>query len=355
MELIKDFSMEEYISHFIHSLCPGGDNLYIYSEEVISELIRHVSYELCPCIKTKLQNAVIDLVEDLFPDNINVSIKVKEVLEELIVLGDLLELPPMEEDSVSIRALIYLSPLKYVKINDTRILLLGIDENVINLSEEVKQKIHPEKSLKITVNNNIKLFEELGYYELSVNEWLKFEKYKSSSDYVNLIQQKLEILPKRPEKLDGIIILDDKTGSKFYKGRWSELNSKHYGYFVARRKVLYGSDLWCYLEVKDNVVLRILDLPALEPHLRPYDEAWRLQMAIDSNSGIPQKYNIREISNTNSAIDFFSPLPSWAVRHMEVNGLKSEPQNCLFTYSVNINNISNLEDFLRSNLWIQKT
>lgn len=240
MELIKNFSLEEYIPHFIHLLCPGVDNLHIYSEEVISELIRRVSYEICPCSKTKLQNHVIDLVEDLFPENKNVSIKIKEVLEELIVLGDLLELPPIEEDSISIRALIYLSPLKYVKINDARILLLGVDENVVNLSDNVKAKIRLEKSLKITVNDNLKLFEELGYNELSVNEWLKFEKYRSPSDYINLIQQKLELLPRRQEKLVGVTILDDKTGSNYYKGRWSELNSRHQGYFVGRRKVLYG-------------------------------------------------------------------------------------------------------------------
>lgn len=350
---IRDFSLDKFTSYYINSLCPGYDNLNIYSEEVISELIRRVSCNLCPCSKTKLQRAVIDLIEDLLPSDVDVTSKVIEVFEDLIALGDLIELPPISEDVMTIRNQIYLSPLKYIKINDNRILLIGVHNSIIGLSE-IHFKMRLEKSLKIISPDDLNFFKGIGYYELSLNEWLKFEKYNSPQEYLKLIQNKLELLPIRSEKLNGITILDDKTGSNYYKGRWSELNPKHMGCYVGRRKVQYGSDLWCYLDVKDNLVLRFLDLPVLELHWRPFDEAWRIQMAIDFLNNTPQKYRIREESNENIIIDFFSPVPAWTVRQLEVNGKKYGPDKCLFSYSIKLENFQNVEAFLIHNLWMQK-
>jgi len=354
MELINHYSLEDYLPQYVNSLCPGSTDLEIYSDEVISELIRLVSCSLCPCSKIKVQNTVIDLIEELFPDGIDAEIRVKDILENLIILGDLLELPPINDDALTSRNQVYLSPLKYVKINDDRILLLGVDHNILDLPSEIRSKIKYEKSLKIIGNDDLNIFKEFDYTELSSNEWLRFEKYSSSQEYVNLINAKLESLPILPERLDGIRILDDKIGTNFYKSRWSELNRKHNGFFVGRRKVQYSSDLWCYMQVNDNFVQRFLDLPILDLHWRPFDEAWRLQMAIDYNNHAAQKYRISEVLNEVITIDFFSPIPGWAVRQLEVNGKKCEPNQCLFSYSINKVNIEKIEEFLKSNLWMQR-
>ena len=61
-----------------------------------------------------------------------------------------------------------------------------------------------------------------------------------------------------------------------------------------------------------------------------------------------------EVLNEVITIDFFSPIPGWAVRQLEVNGKKCEPNQCLFSYSINKVNIEKIEEFLKSNLWMQR-
>ena len=94
------------------------------------------------------------------------------------------------------------------------------------------------------------------------------------------------------------------------------------GRYVARRSRRFGADFWCYVQIRDGEVHRLMDLPRLPHSETPHDEAWRLQAASDAQQGTPQVYRIRS-ENEGTVLDVFSPLPSWAERQFRV---VSEPK-----------------------------
>ena len=134
--------------------------------------------------------------------------------------------------------------------------------------------------------------------------------------------------------------------------RWSEVKQKHSGFYIGKRGLQYNSYLWCFLEIRNNTILKLLDLPFIDLNQRGCDEAWRIQMAMDHINKSPQTYRVRKLSDNEVAIDFFSPVPSWATKKLEVEGQRLAKYKCLFTYKFDKIKLSEIEEFLTKNLWL---
>ena len=152
--------------------------------------------------------------------------------------------------------------------------------------------------------------------------------------------------------IEGLQVIDPASRVTFYRGRWRVLKPRDNGRFVARRPQAFGADLWCFADVGDGRVTKLLDLPLQKPLAPGADEAWRLQAALDSVAGHPQQLRIRG-DGLISLLSFFSPVPSWIRRRLDVIG-ESVPRGAgaLFSYAIPQEEVSEEINFLKRMMWL---
>src|SRR6185437_6444359 len=94
------------------------------------------------------------------------------------------------------------------------------------------------------------------------------------------------------------------------------------GDFLARRPQAYGADLWCAVRVEEGLPVKLVEFPLHDPVAPARDEAWRFQMAVDAMRGKPQQYRVAPVTGrTESVVSFFSPLPGFAERYLQLVGM----------------------------------
>ena len=160
--------------------------------------------------------------------------------------------------------------------------------------------------------------------------------------------------------VDGLRVIAPEEKVTYYQGRWRSLKPADSGLFVARRPQAYGADLWCVVLIADGAPARFLDLPADDLAAPGHDEAWRVQAALDAAGGSPQVFSVVRATGTGASlgrtVDFFSPLPRWAERYLQLAGMAvPKSRGALFSYRVPEDALPDLADFLASMLWMHQT
>jgi hypothetical protein len=159
--------------------------------------------------------------------------------------------------------------------------------------------------------------------------------------------------------VEGLTVIAPEEKVTYYHGRWRSLKPADSGMFVARRPQAYGADLWCVVLVASGAPARLLDLPADDPAAPGHDEAWRVQAALDATAGSPPVFRVGGTSGTGASAsrtaDFFSPLPRWAERYLQLTGMAvPRAARALFSYRVPEAAMPGLADFLANMLWMRQ-
>ena len=341
----------------LKSLDLDPDALDLISIEATSALIRRVAGSVCPCSAHQLTISVFDLLEGLSRGKDDLFEAIQNQIESLIAYGDLQEHCIQRENDPRHSTFIYASPPAFVRRESGVIYIIGIipdhnsplPEDLEELSEVINHvRIIRSNDLMATCSQLI----NLGFVEIPLKRWLEIPETISPENYI----AKMDYLLKdsgNVGELSDISFLDTKMPVNYYRKRWKKMATES-GRFIARRKQLYGSDLWCYIELSHGTVKRMIDLPILSKKERGCDEAWRLQLAIDAIAGNHQKYRLRAGYSQNTIMDIFSPVPSWAIRRWDMFGNPSLPQNCLFSYSFANADVEEETKFLTEVLWLRK-
>jgi hypothetical protein len=110
------------------------------------------------------------------------------------------------------------------------------------------------------------------------------------------------------------------------------------------------------VEVADGSPQALVDLPAEDATVPGRDEAWRLQAAIDADAGTSQIFRVRMGAGAaDKTVEFFSPLPRWAQRRLELAGTPvPRTTGALFSYRVPEAVMPGLAGFLKSMLWMRQ-
>lgn len=301
----------------------AGDKANMTASDVLAASIRRAAGFLCPCPPRTLREEVEGVLEGLVDDD--VAEKVADMVQQLILVGDLLDLP-VEENGRSHRML-HATPPSFVVRQDKKHVLLGVPSDGQSiLSESYRDRIERRGAVRFFHEDPEDVRQVLtrqGLTEVTSEEWLRLPNLKPSpSDYIADFDQELDQAGRVTAEVSGLKILDPNKSVRYYKGRWRELKKQDSGRYVARRARRFGADFWCYVEISEGAVRRLMDLPCLPHSDTPHDEAWRLQAAIDANRGAAQVYRIRS-EDEGTVLDVFSPLPSWAERRFRV---VSEPK-----------------------------
>jgi len=339
----------------VASLGLEQDVIEIGSVEAVCALLRRVASFVCPASPRELADAVLDVLGPLLGDEAPSRDDINAQLDLLIASGDLLEL--REGEGRAARRL-YLGPPSYVIRTPGRYLLLGVRPYGAplvdsDLSGRIEYEGHT-RTLQIEPEDAATRLAVVGMRELSLDQWLQRPVAATAAELLADVRVRLSAA--RPAgEIPGLTLIDPAESVRFYKGRWRGTKLSDDGDFIGRREQAYGADLWCVVRLQAGQPVTLLDLP-VAPAANGRDEAWRLQAAIDAERGTPQLYRVQEAAvGTAVLVDFFSPLPTWAERRLELVGMPvSRARGALLTYRLPERAIDAVEEFLTEMLWMTR-
>jgi hypothetical protein len=326
------------------------------SHETLAGLLRRAGSFRCPCSGRVLVQTVTESLRGLTVGGDELAATTESVLDELVAYGDFIEVDSTTEQAASRTRLLYAAPPSFVVLPNGRMLLLGLapesrDLLPSELSKGLVFRGHVRTLSPTRTTDAASLLKAAGYFEVPQKLWLQgpktMEPKRVYDHFVSLLRETDHLT-----EPTSITILNPSEPVRYYKGRWTPPASAS-GCFVARRQQLYGAPLWCFVRLSGGRLAALLDLPIEDRGWRGCDEAWRLQAAIDACNGNPQ---IAEVSTTKNdgmfQLRFFSPLPHWAIRQMDVLATSIVVRGALFAYNVTAIDLPIVREFLAESLWM---
>jgi hypothetical protein len=322
----------------------------------LTSILRRTAGTLCPCPRSTLRAALLESLSFLYDSSEEISSRLEDITNELIVAGDLLELSDVTTgDSEAKGTWVFAAPPAFVERKSGTIFLTGIiPDNDHFLPDSLRNRVsHHYNTRSITVAPGDDVAAALiseGLIQLSEPVWLKAPKMQSADELIKKSIARLSAeLPTAP--ITGLEIIDSAIKPTFYRGRWAP-PIKQTGAFVGRRPQEFGMPVWCFAELVKGILVRFIDLPTSINRWRACDAAWHLQMAIDSENGRPQRYRVTEMGGVHR-YEFFSPLPLWSERRFMMLGQRCPSDGGLFAYEIPATESTQEEEFLQENLWLR--
>jgi hypothetical protein len=355
--VVKILSALEIGASGTRTLGLDPDRFGVFSVEAIAAGLRRAAGFLSPCPQRVLVDAVVRPLQELVDDREDLREVVENTLEAMLAYGDLLdELEVAALDRSNRARLVYAAPPSFVSRKGGSVFLLGIapDRNSALFEKLDKRILYRNHVRQLTFEVGEDLRAELrqhGLSEVTTDIWLKAaQPAESSEDYLKRIRSKLR---ESVGTISDLTILNFERSVNHYRRRW-EIAKDQSGVFVARRPQAYGNDLWCYVQLQRGVTQKLIDFPVDGGGSRGCDEAWRVQMAIDAERSNPQQFRVVKSGVEHKAIEFYSPVPSWASRHWDFVGEPIRQSTSLFAYRFPSSEIAEEIDFIKRRLWLKE-
>lgn len=351
---IQRIGRDEAAARAVAVLGLDNSTIDLFSVEGVCASLRRAASFLCPASPRQIVDAVLDalapLCVDLERDEVNAA------LDTLVSSGDLLELRPSHGRT----RLLFLGPPSYVEKQPGGYLLLGIRPNASPILDEqtVDAEVSYEghtRTIELDPDTAAEVLAAAGLHRLTREQWTKSPRVEAITAVIERVRSQLTS-HRKPGQVSGLTLMDPAAPVRYYKGRWRDPVGSDQGIFVARRPQAYGAPLWCVVELTDGVPQAVLDLPVDSAFAPGWDDARRLQAALDAQRGSPQVFRVRptEQPGNDFIFDFFGPLPSWAERYLDLTGLPvTKSRGALFSYRIGEAAKSDIAQFLSNSLWMQ--
>lgn len=330
----------------------------LIDDGLLAALLRRSAGMRCPCSRAALRASLVESLQGLSQDAKQLAERIDEIIDALVIAGDLLELSDVVTDDPGAKGTwVYAAPPGFVSRPSGSIFVVGVvpDQDTFLPEELVSRVTHEGFTRLITQRPGEDLSDELreqGLQELSEHVWLRSPKAESAQAMLGALEYRLA--SQSPSGAIGDLqILDSAQPVTYYRGRWVA-PKRQSGNFVARRPQEFGASLWCFVTLQDGVPVRLLDFPLKKSRWRGCDAAWHVQMALDRRLGHPQLYR-RRAAGDGIRLDFFSPLPLWAQRRLMIFGRPVPPEKCLMSYWLPSGEAEVEERFLQDRLWLLAT
>ena len=330
----------------------------IGSDAWIATALRRAAGLLCPTTTSTLVRAVADPIRGILPELERLAERAGRVAELLLAHGDLVEAPDVDGFTPKGRRLVFCAPPAFMVRESGAVVLLGIaDEAISPLPEEIQDTISYRGILRVIEappTDARAYFGSFGLIEVTESGWLRSPARSSASSFRSLFDMALEEA-KGATEVAGLQVIDSDTSTTHYRTRW-KLPTRQTGRYVGRRQQTYGADLWCYVRLDNGQATHLLDLPVFPDTSRGVDVAWRLQAAIDAVRGAPQRFSILSDEDIrDSRLSFYSPVPSWLVRRLDLLGTPADPQGgALLTYLLPRREAAQEAAFAADMMWLEQ-
>jgi len=323
-------------------------------DALVGQALRRAAYQMAPCARHALERSVSSSLNYIAPPDLVLDEVVAEILETLIVYGEVLELQPLADDKATGSLVLRPSPAFFVRHHSGSAILIGVaGDEITPLSPEQNSRLRYQGPLRIfqaTAGESVyDVLRDSGLSELASATWLRLPPQEAASGYVAKWTERLRSTP-APTEVEGLTVFEG-GGSDFYSARRVAPRTTHSGIHVGRRPQMYGADLWCLVELVGGRPAHLLDLVSEGDRLRPSDIAWRILMALDCSAGQPQRFRVRPNGDSNF-LDFFAPVPSWALRRIAIDGAPTKPERCLLTFEISEAGTAEILPLLRDRLWL---
>lgn len=362
---MRILSIRELDEAAVRELGLDSDALDLTSPEALAAYLRYTASFLAPCPPNKLVQTTLRSLRGIREREDGLQEEVVDALDAIVAHGDLIEQQTVSADDASQGTLLYLAPPAFVRRSSGIFLLLGVaPEGTHPIPVDTELRIDHVKHVRrltgsdgrgplIDQDHLANRLTDSGLIELKADYWMRAPQAQEAKQLLAKLDAALDSAEPSPE-VPGLSIIKPKRSVRYYRGRWGSPSSES-GRFVGRRQRAYGADIWCYIELQDGNPRRLVDLPIEPAKWRGCDEAWHLQAAIDATLGYPQLFRVRQGTNTMTAIDLFSPIPSWAQRRWDAVGEPTLPSGCLLTYLFDSREIDEELRFAQDRLWLSKT
>lgn len=329
------------------------DSVELFATEGLSASLRRAASFLCPASPRQIADAVLNALSPL-SQGLEREV-VADALDALVGSGDLLELRQPADQT----RLLFLGPPSFVEKHPGKYLLLGIRPRAAALLDEASSGLeviynaHTRSVQMDPAPGNASLV-AAGLRPLSKEQWTRTPRCEPAAQVIAKARGELSAEHAAPGAISSLTIIDPAKPVLFYKGRWREPANEDNGIFTGRRPQAYGAPVWCVVEIANGVPQAVLDLPVNSNVAPGWDDARRIQAALDAENGNPQIYRIRVSAQKGSTIfDFFMPLPSWAERYIAISGCPAQngPKS-LFSYCLPDEAVGDAQRFLSASLWM---
>ena len=328
----------------------AGDTI---GRALIAQSLRRAVFIAAPCTHRAARELTFSALEPLADDVPALKDQIDQVLEDLVAMGDLLEM--REEPEGETARLLRPAPPAFVKRRDSSFAILGVAGEEITPSLQGRV-VHHASGLRTIHPGDAEACRatllDVGVIELPERIWLHAPPAASASDHVKSWIAKLPN-DAAPARLDDVDVLDTGSPVTYYRGRWAALNNKHTGLFIVRRQQRFGAKLWSLAEVRGGVVQRLVDIHPKDSRFRACDEAWRLQAAFDAEAGHPQQVAVA-VAGSVATLSFFSPLPAWAERRLCIVGGRVDSRGALFAFELPAASADAEVKWLADALWLMR-
>lgn len=325
---------------------------------LLASVLRRIAVTTCPCPREALVGCAVDAFTGFgVPETI--KLRVRDVLDSLVVIGDLLELGgSMSLPGVMAEDWLYCAPPAFVVRNGS-LLLLGIEpEDQASLPAALRARVIRQRELRYlrTGDDRDDITPQLrvaGYLEISKVAWTRPPQNQTAEAFLDGVVRRLHEADNHGA-LEGLQVYGSASPGKRFAARLGP-PAECSGFYVGRRPQAFGAPIWVFVELDQGRPVRFLDLPWRGGKFRGCDHGWRIQSALDAQAGRPQTYRVTPIDDDLDRYDFFSPLPLWIERKLRLHGEKVPADGALFAYALDRQSDHDTDDLVQSYMWFQQT
>ena len=331
------------------------------SDEALAAALRRAAGLRCPCAPATLRQAMEESLRGLV-DSVVLSERVGEAMKGLIASGDLQEHWDEDEDALTRRRLLYVTPASFAMRSGTAYLIGVAPEQPSIVPESLEVQVCRRgflRTLSLPDEDVRSTLRSLGLVEWPHDVWLWTPPLEAPERFRDRIGQVLDAAEPVANVPD-LELLDGEAPVTYYRGRWTPPKRCHSGRYVARRSQLYGARRWSFVEVSEGEPQRLVDLPAdmtrIPLGFTAADQALRLQAALDRLAGHPQHLGIRTSEDARTLLDLFAPPPNWLQRRWSVLGelLPRKRGAPLFTFALPPSEAQDEIELVCERMWLER-
>lgn len=324
---------------------------------LVASVLRRIAATSCPCAREVLVGNAIDAFTGLGEIEA-IKLRVREVLDSLVVIGDLLELGGSTSlPGVMADDWLYCAPPTFV-IRDGSILLLGIEpEDQASLPASLRDHVIRQREWRyLRVDGDEEVIggqlRTAGYLEISTAAWMRLPKNQTAKAFLDSVVRRLNEEGGRGA-LEGLQVYGPANEVKRFASRLTPPLGRS-GYHIGRRPQAFGAPIWVFVELDQGRPIRFLDLPWRGGRFRGCDHGWRIQSALDVRAGWPQTYRVVPLEGDLDRYEFLSPIPLWIERRLKIEGEWTQTKHALFAYVLGRHNGHDINAMVQSYMWFKQ-